>query len=228
MKKLLLTTALTLGAVAAAHAGPIIHVTGYSTPDAWGFNTITTTASGAPDTPYSYYTGPIIFNVAGGANLTVYCVDLNHWLQTGYYEVVPLTKNGEGQPISAVDANRIGEIAFIGAVNLGFGVVNDKVAAAAQAAIWDIGYAPDGATSVTGDGFIASEIAALLAIPNGRTPLALVPWGTGWPESPYASQEMVIGLGSPVPEASTWAMGLMGFGLTALFGLYKTRNRVTA
>ena len=231
MKHLLATTALAIVLATPALAGPlslgqIVNITGYSTPDGAGFNSITTTALGAPDTPYSYYTGPIVFSVQGGPNLTVYCVDLNHWLQTGVYQVVNLDQNGEGQSISEFDSNRIGHLAELGAAALGTGNTGDKLAAAAQAAIWDIGYSADSPTSTSGDGQLSFMIGQYNIEPFANTgyALALRPYGVNWPDNPYASQQMVFSAGS-VPEPSTWAMGLMGF---ALIGAMGYRKRWTA
>src|SRR5580704_10899657 len=115
MNKLLITTATLIALTAPAYAGPLITVTGTGTPDGQAFNDVTTTATGAADTPYSYYTGPVTFTLSSGGPLTVYCVDLNHFLQSsGTYMLTPLTLNGEGQTISEFDSNRIGHIAEIG------------------------------------------------------------------------------------------------------------------
>src|SRR5271165_983900 len=114
MDKLLIGAALALGLASPAFAGNIT-VTGYGTPDGQGSGDITTTATGAPDTPYNYYTGPITFNLSDNSVITVYCTDLNHWLQTGVYQYAPLTTNGEGQTITEFDSKRIGWIAGIGA-----------------------------------------------------------------------------------------------------------------
>ena len=228
MKRLLATTALALGLASPALAGgftigQIVNITGYSTPDAQGFNTITTTASGAPDTPYSYYTGPIVFNVEGGPDVTVYCVDLNHWLQTGIYKVVALDTNGEGQALTEEASSLIGSLAEFGA-GVGLGNIADQdYAALAQARIWDVAYSMDGATSTTSDPTLAS----LFNVVNGMSfadrgyALALQPYGSGWPYASNASQEMVIGFGSPVPEPSTWALGIIGFGLVGFMGYRK-------
>lgn len=228
MKRLLATTALALGLASPALAGgftigQIVNITGYSTPDPQGFNTITTTASGAPETPYSYYTGPIVFNVEGGPDVTVYCVDLNHWLQTGTYKVVALDTNGEGQSLTESESSLIGSLAEFGA-NIGLGNIADQdYAALAQARIWDVAYGQDGATSTTSDPTLAS----LFNVVNGfgfadrGYALAFQPYGSGWPYTSYASQEMVIGFGSPVPEPSTWALGIVGFGLVGFMGYRK-------
>jgi hypothetical protein len=237
MKKLLITAAL-IAFAAPAYAGPLITVTGYGTPDSDAFNDVTTTATGAPDTPYSYYTGPITFTLTVGGPITVYCVDLNHWLQTGVYQYTDLKLNGEGQTISEFDSNRIGHIALLGAAALAAGeaslipavqTADLDLAAAAQAAIWDISYKVDGATSTTSNNDINTDLGDYLAdsFPNVGYAEALQPYGQGWYGNPYASQDMVVGLTSDIPEPSTWLMGAMGFGLLGFVGWRRKGARYT-
>jgi PEP-CTERM motif len=226
--KLLATTALALVLASPAWAGPslgeVTIVYGYDTPDGQSFNSVTTTATGAPDTLYSYYTGPVVFH-SSWPDITVYCVDLNHFLQTpSLYLFTKLTTNGEGQPISEFDSNRIGHIALIGAAALAAGgTANLDLAAAAQAAIWDISYDTDSPLSTSADPTISADISTLLGdvFPNVGYAMAMQPYAQGWPESGSASQEMVMGLTTGVPEPSTWAMGLIGFGLIGLMGYRK-------
>jgi PEP-CTERM motif len=220
MKRLLLSTAMALGMASAAYAGPV-NYTGYSTPDNAGFNSVTTTANGASDTPYSYYTGPVVFTVSTG-NITAYCVDLNHYLQgSGLYNTGILDHNGEGQVISEFDSNRIGHIAAIGAAALQFGDLGHQlIAAAAQAAIWDIAYSSDNVTSVANTGNLQTDITTLLGdhfSNNGYARALLVPDGVD-------NQEMVTGFGSAVPEPSTWAMGLAGFAFLGAMGWKRKRQ----
>ena len=222
MKKLLIGTAFALGLASPAFAGNIT-VTGYNTPDGQGFNDITTTATGAPDTPYSYYTGPITFTLSDNSQMTVYCVDLDHWLQTGVYQLTQLNTNGEGQAISEFDSNRIGHIASIGAAALAAGgTANLDLAAAAQAAIWDIGYDMDSVTSTTGDSTINNDLTKLLGdvFPNVGYAMAVQPYGQNWWQNGSASQQMVVGFSAPEP--STWAMMLLGFAGLGFAGFRRT------
>lgn len=221
MKKYLLAAALAGAFSTTALAGPVTY-TGYSTPDSAGFNSVTTTADGASDTPYSYYTGPVVFTVSTG-NITAYCVDLNHYLQgSGLYNTGILDHNGEGQVISEFDSNRIGHIAAIGATALTFGDLGHQlIAAAAQAAIWDIAYSSDNVTSVANTGNLQTDIATLLGdhfSNNGYARALLVPDGVD-------NQMMVTGFGSAVPEPSTWAMGIIGFAILGTMG-YRRRAKV--
>jgi PEP-CTERM motif len=137
---------------------------------------------------------------------------------------VPLTENGEGQAISEADSNRIGWIAGIGARALAAGgTANLDLAAAAQAAIWDIAYAGDSVTSVTADPTISADLATLLGdvFPDRGYATAMQPFGVGWPDV-GASQQMVIGFNAPEP--STWAMMLLGFAGLACAG-YRSTHR---
>ena len=223
MKKYLLAAALAGAFSTTALAGPVTY-TGYSTPDSAGFNSVTTTADGASDTPYSYYTGPVVFTVSTG-NITAYCVDLNHYLQgSGLYNTGILDHNGEGQVISEFDSNRIGHIAAIGATALTFGDLGHQlIAAAAQAAIWDIAYSSDNVTSVANTGNLQTDIATLLGdhfSNNGYARALLVPDGVD-------NQMMVTGFGSAVPEPSTWAMGIIGFAVLGAIG-YRRRAQTLA
>ena len=224
MKKLLFSAAL-CALAAPAYAGPQITVTDYSTPDGQGSNDVTTTAIGAADTPYSYYTGPVVFTLSDNSNLTVYCVDLNHVLQSsGTYMLTSLMFNGEGQSISEFDFNRIGHIAAIGSAALAAGGIDNlDLAAAAQAAIWDISYDMDSPTSVTADSVIAGDIAQLLgkSFANVGYATAVQPFGQDWPTNTSAGQEMVVGFASGVPEPSTWAMGVIGFAMLGAVGWRK-------
>ena len=227
MKKLLVSTAIALAMSASGAHALTYTVTGYGLPDGGAYNDVTTTAPGAHDSPYSYYTGPVTLYVNGTpSSLTVYCMDLDHFLHsTGIYEVVDLTKNALGDTISLFDSNRIGHIAQIGANALAHG--NDDLATAAQAAIWDITYGAENAHS-TSTGTIEIDLLTLLADNFGGTQhyaRELIPFGEGWPGEGGANQAMVMSTG--VPEPSSWALMLSGFGLLGAAGFYKTRKSQT-
>jgi PEP-CTERM motif len=213
MRVLLLATALATLAPIAAHAGSIT-VTGYDLPDgdAYGDGLIN---------GYSYYDGPIVLHVQGGSDITVYCADLNHELQSGAgYSYGLLTQNGQGDPISQPLSNRIGHIAQLGFAALG---ADGFMASAAQLAIWSLEY---DATPTIYNGFVQTDFDELLTdtfINNGSYATALIPDG-GWPATLGASQQMVVGLASGVPEPSTWAMGLMGFAGVVGLSLFNRRK----
>jgi hypothetical protein len=221
MKKLLLTTAL-LALAAPAYAGNIT-VVNVHLPDGDALNSVQTDG-------YGYYTGPIDFTLPDSTNLEVYCADLNHILKsTGTYAMVPLTINGLGNPISQFTSEKIGLLALLGfSQNLGTTAGQDE-AAAIQAEIWDLEYGVTSTfTNPTGE--IATDWAALQTLVTlykdvpGEYATALDPVGEGWWKNADASQQMIMGLGSSVPELSTWSMGLIGFGIFGLGGLYKTRK----
>jgi hypothetical protein len=201
LRVLLLATALASLAPISARASDIT-VTGYDLPDGNAYGT------GLID-GYSYYDGPVTLHVQGGPDITAYCADLNHVLQgwAGYNYGV-LDHDGLGNPISQALSNRIGHIA-----ELGFAALNDGdglKASAAQLAVWSLEL---GQTPAFYNSIVESDFRTLLGdvfVNNGYYATALVPDG-GWPANPYASQQMVVGLASGVPEPSTWAMMLTGF-----------------
>ena len=221
MRNLLLATVAALALSAgSAHALNIV-VNGTSTPVNDGFGTVVTNALGA-DTPYSYYTGPIGFSVQNSNPITVYCVDLNHTLHNGTYTFGILNTNGEGQTISEFDSNRIGHIAAIGFAAMNSG--HSFLAVAAQAAIWDISYDGDGSSSSSGNAEIQNDIGTLLGDTFADTGYAkaLIPYGEGWYANSGANQAMVLASG--VPEPSSWALMLSGFGLIGMAGVYHKRK----
>ena len=131
MRVLLLATALAGLVPIAAHAGEIT-VTGYDQPDGNAYGTGLING-------YSYYDGPVTLHVQGGPDITAYCADLSHELQSWVgYSYGLLTRNGQGDTISQALSNRIGHIAQLGfaalAANDGF------LASAAQLAIWSLEY----------------------------------------------------------------------------------------
>ena len=201
MRVLLLATALAGLAPIAANAGEII-VTGYDLPDGEAYGTGLING-------YSYYDGPVTLHVQGGPDITAYCADLNHELQSGAgYSYGLLTQNGQGDPISQALSNRIGHIAQLGFAALG---ANDGfLASAAQLAIWSLEY---DVTPTFYDGVVESDFQTLIGdvfANNGAYATALIPDGD-WPQNGSLSQQMVVGLASGVPEPSTWAMMLTGF-----------------
>lgn len=220
MKRILLTVALC--ALAAPAFAYDIHVTGYDlpdNPDAFGAGTIL---------GYSYYDGPVNLHVEGGPDIIAYCGDLNHVLHADYYNYGLLTENGLGNPISELLSNRIGHLASAGFAAL---AVNDgQLAAADQLLIWSLEYGvPEGSISFnTGlDPNIQSDFDFLagLSFANTGRATVIIPEGY-WPGNPDLSQQMVIGFSTGVPEPSTWAMGLMGFGLVGALGWRRSRRSV--
>jgi hypothetical protein len=156
-----------------------------------------------------YYDGPVTLHVQGGPDITAYCADLTHELQSWVgYSYGLLTQNGQGDPISQALSNRIGHIAQLGFAALG---ANDGfLASAAQLAIWSLEY---NALPTFYNSVVQGDFETLLGdvfVNNGYYATALILDGN-WPQNGALSQQMVVGLASGVPEPSTWAMMLTGF-----------------
>ena len=228
MKRLLLSTMLAAGLTSSAYATNI-DVISYSTPDGpEAFYSVTTTLAGDFDTPYSYYTGPIVFQLSTGKSIVVYCTDLEHWLQVPTtYAYGPLLLTGQGNPIPTQVSYEIGWIAQTGAAALlageksGLPAVQKELdfdmAAAAQSLIWDFEYpaatttfaATTDGSQIEADWGILFDDALALPISKGNQPaLAIQPFDEDWWVNGSASQQMVV---ASVPEPSTWAMMLAGF-----------------
>lgn len=223
MRKLLLTTALTFGALGyageQANAFTLLNYT-LDDPGAYYAGTVL---------GYNYYDGPIGFHTDTAGDFEVYCADLNHFLQNGKsYHFGLLKTDGSGGLLTELQSYEIGKIAEAGFTHLG----DQDYAAAAQLAIWAIEYN----TSASGfkNNAIVADYSTLFNEFN--TPWAkdfawakVVQPDQPWPDGGEwgSSQQMVVGL-SAVPEPSTWAMGLIGFGFVALAGLYKTRKAAIA
>jgi hypothetical protein len=146
----------------------------------------------------------LTLHVSGGPDIEVSCADITHDLRSSDYEYGILDHNGFGAPISQALSNRIGHIA-----ELGFNSADGLLASAAQLAIWSLEY---GVAPTFFNTTVHSDFDTLLGdvfANNGQYATALIPEG-GWPENPNASQQMVLGVAA-VPEASTWAMMVMGF-----------------
>jgi PEP-CTERM motif len=212
MRKLLLAGAALLGLSTSAYATNIT-VTGYDLPDAQAFS------AGVFD-GYSYYDGPINLHTSVG-DIIAYCADVNHILQSGVdYTFGLLTHDGLGNAISASMSSRIGHLASAGFSAL---AANDgDLAAAIQLAIWSLEYG----TAVTSfaNSTIANDFtfAEGLSFANTGYATTLVPVGN-WPANAALSQQMVVGFAASAPEPSTWAMGLIGFGLIGGLGWKRSR-----
>ena len=96
------------------------------------------------------------------------------------------------------------------------------LAAAAQAAIWDIAYDIDGATTTssntTFNGDLSNFLIETFTGPERYAQALLVPDGVD-------NQIMVTGLTS-APEPSTWAMMLLGFAGLGYAGFRRSRQAV--
>jgi hypothetical protein len=222
MKKLLLaTTAVLFAALSSPAVASDIIVTGYDLPDSLAFGAGTING-------YSYYVGPVILHVQSGPDILAYCADLDHVLQGAAYNYSTLTQNGLGAAISEPMSNRIGHIASAGFAALTAN--NGYLAAAAQLAIWSLEYniAPTAFANAT----VQADFNNLISLTwsdNGVRATTVIAAGN-WPHDPGLSQQMVIGLGEsnellpPVPEASTWAMMILGFFGVGFVAYRRKRN----
>jgi hypothetical protein len=217
MKTAILISALLASTVAAK--ADLITVTNYNLPDPDAFYSATTEG-------YNYYTGPIQLVTTDGT-INVYCADLDHTIYPGTtytYAYAPLTENGQGVALSEALSNKLGQIATIGLNAFTHG--DEDMAAAAEAAIWSFEYST---TSAIAPGALDADYLSLMGATyknTGTYALALTPYGEGWPQNGGASQQMVVGLASGVPETSTWAMMGIGFLGLAFAGFRQRKNRL--
>jgi hypothetical protein len=220
MKTAILISAL-LASTIAAKAADTVTVTNYNLNDPDAFYSAATEG-------YNYYTGPITLLTTDGS-INVYCADLEHTIYPGTtytYAYQPLTENGQGQALGEALSNEIGQIATIG-LNA-FAVGDDNLAAASEAAIWSLEY---NTTSQIAPGVLDTDYLSLMDrtyTNTGTYALALTPYGENWPLNSGASQQMVVGLTSGVPEPSTWAMLGIGFVGLAFAGFRQRKNRLAA
>lgn len=206
----------------------LVTVTNYNLNDSDAFNSVVTEG-------YSYYTGPIQLVTTDGT-INVFCADLDHNIYGGTtytYAYQPLTENGQGQLLGEALSNKLGQIAAIGLDAWARG--DGDEAAAAEAAIWSFEYKttslvlPWPLTMAANGPAILVDYESLMGATyqnTGTYALALTPFGEGWPQNSGASQQMIVGLASGVPETSTWAMMGIGFLGLAFAGFRQRKNRL--
>jgi hypothetical protein len=167
------------------------------------------------------WTTPILLTTSTGETFVTYCDDLFHNItieggQSLNYVTGLVTTNGIGGALSEATSNVMGQLAGIGLADLAKG--NDDGSIAAQAAIWKLEY---GGPVTSSNATIQEDITMLLDTVHNN--------GTGFAHgliSLSGTQDQI--LASPaVPEASTWAMMLIGF-LGLGFAARQTKTRRVA
>ena len=172
--------------------------------------------------------GPITLYEKGKVVVAdAWCLDVDAFLAgSGTVGTLPFTiANAEASPgvPSALSATQLGEIGWL--VNIGDHTSDATLQGAVQVAIWSAEYSNFAYNSLGAT--FASDVSADLATAlsdysaHGNAPgmfTLLVP-GVG-----ATSQTLVFGSG--VPEPSTWAMLLGGFGLLGLVGWKKRGARL--
>ncbi len=180
------------------------------------------------DIAVNFGTGPSATPVYGSA----FCVDLFHTLYVGIdsyfptnvqYHVAPLSTDAVGNPLSASQISQISGLAAYGFGLIGSAEVDlHAKLAAIQAAIWTIEYP---ATAFTPDpGNVLGNLAAYTA---GYVALAPSLHGTAYmitSDTPGAAQNLLVAFkganiepfDSAVPEPATWALTIVGFGMTGI------------
>ena len=161
---------------------------------------------------------------------SAFCVDLFHTLYVGIdsyfptnvqYHVAPLSSDASGNPLTASQISQISGLAAYGFSLVGSAEVDlHSKLAAIQAAIWTIEYP---ATAFTPDpGNVLSNLSAYTA---GYVALAPSLHGTAYmitSDTPGAAQNLLVAFpganiepfGPSVPEPATWALMIVGFGMT--------------
>lgn len=198
------------------------------------------------------YAGPFLFDGTygvGGETFTdilAFCVDIYHHISTGNYapdlvytDTIPLTfdSNAGGQAnhwsgptgFNSTSLARIGQLVNYGTLSFEdatlTGIARDKRLAAVQGAIWQVA----SGRNVTGDGLDAtidnlsagqfgSDYGTIDAKFTFITPQGLYPTSRGTQSFAFAA---------PAPEPGTWALLILGFGLTGA-ALRRSRQQPVA
>ena len=217
MKRLLLGLTTALALMSAPASASDIQIAGIGLPDSVAFNAATING-------YSYYVGPVELTTSTGDSFLAFCADLNHTLQNGaFYNYGLLTKNGQGEDISATLSDKIRQITLLGinAQNNG----NGFFASAIQLAIWSLEYnlQPTAyATTTVHDYF--NDIMGMSFTDQHTLARVLIPEGN-WPVNLGLSQQMIVAAQAvPGPIVGAGLPGLVTACLT-LLGLGRWRRR---
>jgi len=176
--------------------------------------------------------GLILLGTTGGKNIPVFCVDLFHEINIGGHSPIPymtgpvLTDSsgfysGTGNGLSPLQEGAIQTLVDAGFEDYTKGVANlgDKLTAL-QGAIWAIEY---GATVTSGNldinNLIGSDISFGKSNPASFS-LGLYPVGEG---QGFGTTQGFVTAG--VPEASTWAMMMIGFAGLGYAAFHRSARR---
>jgi hypothetical protein len=222
--------AMGLAAAGSAAADTVTGAGFYPTESITYEGTINNAGSG----PFTRLTGPIQLNFDGSQTpVWVFCVDWNHnvGVGLGYQAAVDYTYNlapvktdstgvlsGTGLPLSETVSGEIQTLVNLGVAAANSGAASDDQLAAFQAAIWDIEY---GLTQNAGDAS-ASEIATI----NADIAYAQANPSNSYALAFYDPAGGSQALATTVPEPTTWALMLVGFG--GLGGALRARRKAVA
>jgi hypothetical protein len=202
LRKLLLSTALTLVLVAPTAASAVT-VTGFNPVE-----DVTFSFRGA-----DYYASPIQLTTSTDGTFLAYCGDLFDTLHAGSYSWGDLTRNGLGGTLGTLDDAQLRQVGALVTLGLSaWGLGDGMMAAAAQLAIWSVEYrnVPNVQADIesgVSNGLLADlhKLMTDSETNDGTYARALIP------SDGSQNQQMLTRQVAAVPEPSTWAMMILGF-----------------
>ena len=175
--------------------------------------------------------GPITLYKGGNSLGTFWCMDVDNYLTgSGHDSVLPfdLADADSGLPGVPTTLNQTQLNAIGWLVQNGDNAIGDTLKGAYQVAIWKEEYGAAFTYDSLGSVF-DNDVINLLTGANVSKASANFALNFYVPLDPSVSQTLVSGgLAAGTPEVSTWAMGLIGFGVVALFGAFGKRKDARA
>ena len=217
MKRLLATTALALGLASPALASNITY-------DSYSFTGIGSIHITSPN-DITGGAGPITLYDKGAVVVAdAWCMDVNNYLaNSGFVGVAPfnLANADSGLPgvPSTLSNNQLKVIGWL--IDNGDKATDSTLQGAFQVAIWSEEYGSSFKYDSLGLNFdtdVGNDLSLALseAQTQGFAPLKISFLVPGLDVS-----SQTLAFGSPVPEPSTWALGIIGFGLVGAMGYRK-------